>query len=293
MGAISVRARGFTLVEMVIAIALIGLLALAAAPLLKLPLSAWLDASRRSGLASQIQAAEGLVAQDLARALPGSVRVRQVGARVLVEFIEVRATGRYRAGPSGAAQTCPATCSSAGRNDVLEPGCADACFTSLGPLLGDVPVPGTDWVIVNPLGPGVAAGDPYFGGNVRVNGGIKSRLQAVAVAADGQRLTIAAHAYPNASTLRRFYVASGPVTLDCNPATGSLARHSGYAFSAVQPTGFGAAVSATMVDNVTACGIELNNGLLQWNLRLSTTAADTRLPENVQWTAQFALREQP
>lgn len=285
--------RGFSLVEMVIAIALIGLLAVAAAPLLKLPLSAWLDASRRSGLAAQIHATEGLVAQDLARALPGSVRVRQIGARVLVEFVEVRASGRYRAGPSGAAQACPATCSGAGRHDLLEPGCADGCFTSLGPLLGEAAVPGNDWVIVNPLGPGVAGGDPYFGGNVRVNGGIKTRLQALAAAADGQRLTIAAHAYPNASAQRRFYIASGPVTLDCNPATRTLVRHSGYPFAATQPAAFGAAVSATVVGNVAACGIELNNGLLQWNLRLATTAADTGLAEIVQWTAQFALREQP
>lgn len=285
--------RGFTLVEMVIAIALIGLIAVAAAPLMKLPMVAWMDASRRATLTTQLHSTRSLVQQDMQRALPGSARVRVIGSRVLLEVLEVRATGRYRNGPSGGATACPTTCSAPGRNDVLEPGCNDSCFTTLGGLVGDAPVTPADWLVLSPLGAGVPGGDPYFGGNVRVNGGIKSRLQNVAAAPDGQRLLFTAHSFPNASAARRFYVVSGPITYDCNPATQTLSRLSGYAIAAAQPAAFGAALSATVATGVVACSIEVAQGQVQFNLRLAANAANSGVPEAVQWAASFALRERP
>ena len=235
------RARGFTLVEMVVAIVLLGILSMVMVPLLQLPMSAHLSATRRAALANELDVTVARLRADLAQALPNSVRVRQVGARHFVEYLEVRASGRYRNGASGAAQSCPATCSAPGANDVLEFACVESCFTTLGPLDGSAPVAASDWVVVNPLGPGIANGDPYFGGSGMPVGGIKSRLQSIAAVGTDQRLTMTPHSFVLAPANRRFYVVATPVSYECNPATQRLTRYWGYAVAAAQPAAFGAA----------------------------------------------------
>lgn len=292
------RAAGFTLIEMIISIVLIGVLALASAPLLRLPLSAWIDATRRSDLTQALDSVQSKLADDLQRALPNSVRRTQLpGGRVLLEYLEVRAWGRHRAAGSGGAQVCPAACN----GDVLEATCNDTCFTSLGPLAGDAPVPGADWVVVNPLSPIGAAGNPYFGGNVAVAGGIKSRLNAIAAAPDGNRLDIAAHAFAAHSASRRFYVVATPVTWDCNPATGLLTRRWGYPVTAAQPVAFAAATpSAPLATGVAACNLRVQaagslgrGGVVQMTLRLRRIAADSLIPEVADLVATFPVSEGP
>jgi prepilin-type N-terminal cleavage/methylation domain-containing protein len=286
------RARGFTLVELVVSLMLIGLLALAAAPLLRLPLAAWSEASLRAELGRAAEAAQTRFALDLQRALPHSLRVRQVGARTLLEFMEVRASGRLRAGVSGAAQACPASCSAAGANDVLEAGCADDCFTTLGPLLGDAAQVG-DWVVVGAQGAGVPGGDPWFGGPLRVAGGVKSRLTALAAAPDGQRLQIDAHAYPALPADRRVWLVAQAVTLECDPAGRRLLRHSGYPLSAVQPAAFPAGSTAIVATGLDACQMRYTpagsgGGVLSVSARFAAAAAGGA-PQTTPWTAQYAV----
>ncbi|MDP1901105.1 MAG: type II secretion system protein [Rubrivivax sp.] len=299
-GAPARAARGFTLVEMIVAIALIGLLSVMAAPLLRIPMVAWMDASRRADLGATADLVQDKLAADLARALPNSVRVRQVGTRVWLEYLEVRAQGRHRAGTTAAAPACPATCSTPGGNDMLEAACSETCFTSLGPLQGDPPLAGSDWVVVNPLGPGVPAGDPYFGGNAAVAGGIKVRLADVLPAADGSRLRHAAHTFPATAASRRFYLVATPVSYECNPATQRLLRHAGYAVAAVQPTAFAGADTVPLASNLAACSLRYTpagalgrGGVVSMWLRLSRVAADTGAPESVEIHHQFAVSEAP
>ncbi len=295
------RECGFTLVELIISIVLVSLFALVAAPLLRLPMSAWLDASRRSELTNAIDTAHGKLADDLRRALPNSVRVRQIGPRVLLETLELRSWGWHRAGPSGGAQVCPAVCAAAGANDVLESGCNESCFTSLGPLEGDPPAAGTDWVVVNPLGPGIPGGDPYFGGNAAVAGGIKTRLTDVTPAPDGNRVRITAHTFPATSASRRFYLIATPVTWDCDPTTQRLTRRWGYPIAALQPAVFGAGTqSAPLATNVSACSIRYANagslgrgGIVHVVIRLSVPAAGTQIPENAELVASLPVSEGP
>jgi MSHA biogenesis protein MshO len=287
--------RGFTLIELIISITLIGLLALAAAPLLKLPMAAWMDASRRSSLSHSVEAAHTRFALDLQNALPNSLRLRVVGGRTLLEFMEVRASGRLRAGASGAAQACPATCLAPGANDVLEAACNDACFTSIGPLLGDAPVPGNDWLVLGAQGPGVPGGDPWFGGNVRVNGGIKTRLTALTAAADGQRIDIGAHSFASLPLNRRFYLVAQAVTLECDTANQRLMRYRGYAMSAAQPVAFPANSGSIVATGLQSCTMAYSNsgpagGVLRINARFGAPTADGGI-ESTQWAAQFAVVE--
>jgi MSHA biogenesis protein MshO len=294
------RTRGFTLVEMVIAIALIGLLSVMAAPLLRIPLAAWMDASRRADLGASTDLVQGKLAADLARALPGSVRVRQIGSRVWLEYLEVRAQGRHRAGLGVGAPACPAACNAPGGNDMLEAACSESCFTTLGPLLGDAPVPGTDWVVVNPLGPAVPGANPYFGGSAAVAGGIKTRLLGTAAVPGGTRLQLAAHNFPAIAASRRFYLVAQPVSLECNPTTQRLTRHTGYAIAALQPTAFAGAQSVPVADNVAACSLRFTpagalarSGVVSVWLRLARAASDTGAPESIEFNGQYAVSEAP
>ena len=288
--------RGFSLVEMVISITLIGVLAVMAAPMLRLPLAAWSEATQRSELVQAAELINSQLATDLQRALPGSARVRSVGTRVLLEFLEVRATGRHRAGLSLAAQQCPALCSLPGNNDALETGCPETCFTSLGPLEGDPPVVGSDWIVVNPQGPGVPGGDPWFGGNAAVAGGIKVRLTALQAVPEGQRLRHGAHIFTAVAPSRRFYIVAAPVSWDCNPAAGTLTRASGYAIAANQPVAFGGATSSAVLDRgVAACGFTVTagggdtSGTVSVRVQLQRAAPGATTVERFELVAQYAL----
>lgn len=244
-------ARGFTLIELIVSITLLSTLALVAVPMLRMPMTAYLEAGARAGVSTELDTVQARLNADLARALPNSVRVRSVGARQLLEFLDVRAEGRHRDGLSGAAQSCPpvaSTCSPTNR-DSLQAACTETCFTSLGPLVGDVPVAGSDSVVVNPLDPVGPVGNPYRAGAA----GIRSLLTATAPVASGTRFGIAPFDFAALASTRRFYVVSGPVSYECNPATQLLQRHDGYAIAFAQPVAFGATPAAPLATGVSAC----------------------------------------
>lgn len=280
------QARGFTLVELIVSITLLSTLALVAVPMLRIPMTAYLEASARAGVTTELDTVQARLSADLARALPNSIRLRTVGARQLLEFLEVRAEGRHRNGLSLGPQSCPALCSLPANNDSLEAVCTERCFMSLGTLAGDVPVPGVDYVVVNPLGPGVPGGDPYAGGAVAVAGGIKSRLTGTLAVAGNTRLSIAPHAFPALAASRRFYVVSGPVSYECDPATQLLRRYDGYAIGVLQPAAFGGAQSAPLATGVSACsfsytrtGTSGRGGVVSLWLRLTRPVSAGAPPE--------------
>ncbi len=279
--------RGFTLVELVVSITLLSTLALVAVPMLRMPLAAYLETAARADVTGQLDMVESRIHADLARALPNSIRLRSVGTRRLLEYLEVRAQGRHRAGLSGAAQVCPLVCGAPGANDALEASCTERCFTSLGPLVGDPSVPGTDYVVVNPLGPGVPGGDPYTGGAAAVPGGIKTRLIATSAVPNGQRLDITPHNFPALSPSRRFYVVAGPVSYECDPGTGRLLRHDGYAVAVAQPAAFGGAQTALLADSVAACGFGYlatgtRGGIVTLSMRLTRSMSAGTPPESAE-----------
>lgn len=284
------RQRGFTLVELVVSITLLGILAMVTVPLLQLPMSAYLDATRRADTASEIDATAAKLRADLATALPNSIRIDPT--RRFLEYLEVRAVGRYRNGSDGTPPSCPAACG----NDVMQFACNESCFTTLGPLQGSAPVVGSDYVVINPLGPGVANGDPYFGGAATPPGGIKGRLQTVTLIGADSRLTITAHSFAVAPANKRFYVVSTPVTYECNLATRRLTRRWGYAVAAAQPVAFANTPSAPLALQIQGCRFDYTatgaaGGVVSVRLQHSQPAAGTGVPEAADTLLEFSVKE--
>lgn len=283
--------RGFTLVELVVAITLLGILAMVTVPLLQLPMSAYVEATRRATTASDIDATATKLRTDLATALPNSIRIDATGR--WLEYLEVRAVGRFRNGSDGTPASCPAACG----NDVMQFACNESCFTTLGPLQGTAPVVGSDYVVINPMTPTGAVGNPYFGGAALPPGGIKSRLQSMTPIASGSRITMTAHSFALAPANRRFYVVSMPVTYECNLATRRLTRRWGYAVAAAQPTAFGGGtLSAPLALQVQGCRFSYtatgaSGGVVTAQLDHSPQTAGAGVSETASSVLEFSVRE--
>ena len=72
-------ARGFTLMEMVVVIAIAGVVAAGVALFIRLPVQGAMDTVRRAEYSDIADTALRRLARDVRRALPNSVRVAQVG----------------------------------------------------------------------------------------------------------------------------------------------------------------------------------------------------------------------
>lgn len=257
------RPHGITLLELVVVIAILGVLAVAASIAVKPLIDSYLLSVRRAELTDVADGALRRMARDVRLALPNSVRVTTSGANTYLELLLTKTGGRYRAQTDAA---------SAG--DVLRFDAPDIQFDSLGP--------------VSFTGQAVAANDILVIYNLNANAGLLENnaytrnaggcgaassatcnSQPIASEAAGalpneRRITLtAARQFPVASPGNRFHVVSGPVTFECLPgavdaagnATGTLLRHSGYPIALAQPTAFGAGTSAVLASYVESCEI--------------------------------------
>lgn len=266
------RLRGFTLIELITAMVITGILAAAAAVFLRVPIAGYYDVARRAALTDIADLALRRISRDVRTALPNSVRVAGACDGVglcYLEYLEVRTGGRYREQPAAACLT---------GTDALEFGIADTCFHSLGPvpdLAAIVTGAAGDFLVVYNLG--LAGADAYASGL----GSNKSRITAVAAGAGPSRedqIIFQSLAFPLASPDRRFQVVSGPVTYICNPAAQTLTRQWGYAITAAQATPPAGGAASLLANGVTGCSFTYNpsavaqrNGAISIRLQLTQT----------------------
>ena len=256
------RARGVTLVELVVTIALLGVLAAAASAYLVPALDSYFATQRRAGITDLADTALRRMTRDIRLALPNSARVDGTGR--YLEILLTRNGGRYR----DAASSAPSG------EEVLSFSAPDSVFDTLGalPTAGDQQVQANDYVVIHNLG--IAGANAYDTAAAQPNIATIAAFGAGALANENRITLAAATQFPLESPGRRFFVVSGPVTYACVGT--QLVRWSGYAIQAAQPLAAPAgATQAVLADDVSACQLQytalplVSRGLVALRLALT------------------------
>jgi MSHA biogenesis protein MshO len=240
--------RGFTLVEMIMVIAITGIIAGMVAVFIRAPVQGYLDMEGRAEITDVADTALRRMGREVRLALPNSIRV-PAAAQNCMEFLPTVTGGRYRAEVSTVAGS---------PGNPLDFSTATTTFDVLGGMTS-VPAAG-DHVVVYNLG--IPGSDAYAGNN----------RAAIAVANAGGITLTAAKLFPFSSPGNRFqvipnadqavfYVCSG--LIDANPANnvdaagngiGTLSRLSTYGFNAATPAACPAVAGAPILaQNVSGC----------------------------------------
>lgn len=266
------KQRGFSLIELIVVIVLLGILGSTVAVFIESPVRAYFDSIRRARLTDAADTVTRRIARELQTALPNSVRVTASGSTVFLELIPVRDVGRYRTLSSMGAEP-------SGVNPLNFSDGTDASFDVLGRA---VTVPADAQLVVFNLGSG--AFDAYTGTNRRVITTAPGTATSIAFTPTGAAL-------PADAPEHRFYVVNNAITYACTPASdgsGRIERFSGYSLQATQPAAVSAAPLATatralVVDGVVACNFELGNTLAT----LDQVTARLQLAEGGETTTLF------
>ena len=258
--------RGFTLIELVMVIVILGVVGSMVAVFMRAPIDAYFDAGRRAALTDVADTALRRMARDIQRALPNSIRTNAAGT--CIEFIPTRTGGRYRVQDIVA-----------GDNSSLDFAVNDNRFNMLGTnaaLPANEQIQANDLIAVYNLG--IPGADAYAGNNTAL-------VTGVADVGGEARINIANTRFPFQSPNNRFHVIPNEepiVSYVC--AGGVLFRNTNYGFGLPQscPAAAPAApgTRSIMANNAAACAFIYNinvdlqrNALVQMTLQLSNANA--------------------
>lgn len=262
------RLAGFTLVEMVMVIIVVGIIGASLVMFMKPAIESYADSRRRAGLSDKADTALRRIAREVRTAVPNSIRTPN---NQCFELVPTSTGGRYRmqADTTNDAPTCPTSGTCSAPLDTAQPTTA---FDVLSQLSA-VPVAG-DWVVVG----NQDANDVYAGTTSALIGGVAAPpnasfgLQRITLAVpqqfpvgyDGGRFSVVA---ANAGQPAVFYICEGGTLR-------RLTRAFDSTYPASCPSAAGAPILADKVSNCSftyspSVGESQQRGFVEMYLELS------------------------
>jgi MSHA biogenesis protein MshO len=251
--------HGFTLVEAIVAIVILGILAGIVAVFIRAPILGYRDSVERAEVTDQADLALRRMARDIRLALPNSVRVNGDGSAL--ELLQTRSGARYLSAEDGVGDALALSFENP----------ASRTFTAIGMPASFGRVHSGDFVVVYNLGPGFAPANAYQlttgtdGGNIaQVDGepvyasqvlpGQTAETPTVAITLDHN--PFARQDIAMQSPQQRFQVVSGPVSFYCqarDDGTLDLWRAWGYGITLDQPVPPAGGQRALVASRLTRC----------------------------------------
>ena len=268
---IRLRAQnGFSLLELILVVVLLGVLASGAGLLITRPIEAYNDQLRRQHLVDQGEMALRQIARDLRRALPNSVRVGGSGSAL--EMVNSVAGARYRDEIGGS--------SFVSTNDWLDFSIADNSFNLLGPLVGTFT--GNERLVIYNTAHTNFYRDVTAGSNPGIVTPTLTTFTLSTAAAtfageyDEPRISLSQpFQFSQRSPGQRIFLIDGPISYICNTGARTMTRYDNYAYQndTSQPvvdtsfnpsnTGFGSVQSGRVLTQLSACNFTYSPGVSQ------------------------------
>lgn len=246
--------RGFTLVELIMVIVIMGVIGGIVAVFMKSPIDAYFASARRAALTDVADTAVRRMARDIRKALPNSILNPN---NQCLEFIPTKTGGRYRADVDAS-----------GNGDILNFTAADGSFDMLGTnsALADQVIKAGDLVAVYNLG--ITGSDAYASDNTSAVAGVGAGSLA-----NETKITITPKQFPLASGSNRFHVIPNGENVVAYVCSGGNLRRTVRTFA-------GASCPATgtiLASKVGSCNFVYNGSDLQRNAlaQLSITFTDS------------------
>ncbi len=282
---------GFTLVELIVVIVLLGVLSAGAGMLLRNPIDAYDAQVRRQLLVDQGEMALRQIARDVRHALPNSLRTDTVGALSALEMINTVDGARYRdefgAGfPSGPQY-------------LLEFTGTDDSFNLLGLLSNPAEFDASNRLVIY----STSNTDIYIEADGADNEGIITPAgYSIGFALEGSapnlehRITISPpFRFTQQSPGQRVFFVDGSISYICDPVNNQILRYAGYGFRLNQPTAqadFGF-TGATLVSSLSGCSFSYSAGTAQRGGNLSIEIAISDGGETINLLHQVHVRNVP
>jgi len=269
-------ARGFTLVELTITIAVGSVVVAFMALFIVMPMNAYSTQTQQAALVDAADSALRFMARDLRSALPNSVRVTSSGTVTALELLATADGARYQ---DGGPLSNPAL--------ALDFTAAAGAFATTVPFTQLTLPWNSSSYYLSIYNVGVPGANAYQMTNVITPAGTTLTITAGATANQNLVTLNPPFQFAFGSPGKRVYLVSGPVSYLCDTGAGTLTRYSGYTIANAQPASAAAlsaagAAAALVAANVARCQFGLTAGTAERNALATLTLTITQNAQSVQ-----------